>query len=234
MPINFTPTPIPQGQVQTGERKPIGVSADYKPHYEGQTQDPKQTKVRYWSGSEYDSVAGLSPEDRADLQLTLRDLGLIGPKTKIRLGLWDSTSASAFRQVLAWANTRGIGWRAALAEMQQSSSLGDLGGEGEAAPLPTNSLDIQAAARDTSRSVLGRGLTDAEKSRVEGAYHSMEAPYLQGTASQDAPGSAGAQEFLRQQVRAVDPVRADSRSAVKVAGVIAKMLGGGTSFGGDL
>lgn len=216
-------TPPPAALEEDDAPRPIGVGADYKPEFQGLTQDPAQTKVRYYGGDEREQVAGMSAEDRAELQLTLRDLGLIGPETRIRLGVWDDTSASAFRQVLAWANTRGIGWRAALVDMGNSAALGELGGSEREAPLPENSIDVQALGRESAREVLGRGLSDQEKAQFEQRFRSMEAPYLNDSATVKPPDP---EEWARQQARAIDPVRADSRSAVKVAGVISRMMGG--------
>lgn len=227
-------TAPPTAEAETNERTPIGVGSDYTPEFTGLTQDPAQTKVRYYSGHERTEVANLSPEDRAELQLTLRSLGLIGPKTKIQLGLWDDTSATAFRQVLGWANTKGIGWRAALADMEQTASLGSLGsvgGEEAAAALPANPLDVRALGRKAGTEVLGRGLTDAERATFEQKFRAMESGQIAGTAAFDAPDP---NVFAEEQVRALDPVKADSRSAVKVAGVISRMLGGESSFEGGI
>lgn len=207
---------------------PIGVGRDYVIEDSNTFGFAEDRKPRYFSGAQNTEVAGLSAEDRAELQLTLKELGLIGPKTRIRLGVWDSTSAEAFRQVLAWANTTGTTWRSALTDMMASGvAFGDLGGDGgDAGPLPTNSLDVQALGKETARDVQGRGLTAGEQAQFEQRFRSLEAPHLAGTAGQDAPGQAGIQEFATQQIRAIDPVRADSRSAVKVASVISRMLGG--------
>lgn len=222
----YKPTPLPAEEPTTSTRHPIGVGSDYKPEYHGQTIDPAKTKVRYFTGDERTLVASLSPEDRADLQLTLRSLGLLGSKAKIRLGMWDNKSASAFRQVLAWANANGTGWRAALSDMANSASFGEIGGSEKQAPLPTNSLDIAATGRKVGQEVLGHSLDPEQMRRFESDYRQMEGPYLSGSAGQDAPGSGGMQEWARDHVRALDPVKADSRSAVKVASVISQMLAG--------
>lgn len=212
-------TPPPAAVEDSASPSPIGVGRDYKPEFTGLTQDPAQTKVRYYGGDEREEIAGMSPEERAELQLTLRDLGLIGPETRIRLGVWDDTSASAFRQVLAWANTRGTGWRAALVDMGNSAALGELGGSGEQPKLPPNPLDLQAAARQAGREHLGGPLTAEQSAQLQSGLSAQ-------MMADNAPGAAGQQEYLRQKTRSLDPVRFDARNAVRVANVISNMLGG--------
>lgn len=210
--------PFPENDAPTTERGPIGVGPDYKPEYHGQTQDPAQTKVRYYSGAERELIAGMSREDIADLQLTLRDLGLIGPKTRIKLAVWDNTSAEAFRQVLAMANTNGVGWRAALAQLQADAEYGSIGDDADT-KLPPNPLDLQAAAREAGTRYLGGPLTAEQSSQLQTGLSSQ-------MMADNVPGAAGQQEYLRQKTRSFDPVRFDARSAVKVASVISRMLGG--------
>lgn len=224
--VGGAPPPL----VDTAQNRPIGVGADYEAQVGYWTPGGSGTygqKPRYYPGAEWGEVSGLSPEDRATLQLGLRDLGLIGPKARIVLGSWDNTSASAFRQVLAWANSQGVDWRSALDMMQtQAAAFGDLGGSAAPSRAATNPLDFQHLAKSESRDVLGRGLTPDELTKVTGKLQGAEAPYLAGDNPTSPPGSGAFQDIAQQQVRALDPVRADSRSAVKVASVIAQMLAG--------
>lgn len=212
--------PIEQDQDADTAVRPIGVGPDYV--YED--YDPfgfveRRVKPRYYTGDEYGLAGGLSREDRADIQLRLRDVGLIGPKTRIELATWDDTSAGAFRQVLKWANASGRTWREALEDMEMNArTFGSLGGADEER-LPPNPLDLQAAARTAGTQGLGRGLT-AEETSSFGAGLSSQ---MMGD---NPPGSAGQQEWAREKVRSFDPTRFDARSAVKVASVIEQMLAG--------
>lgn len=212
--------PPPLVPVQTASR-PIGVGSDYVAQL---GQSP--VKPRYFSGAENTEVAGLTVEDRAQLQVMLRDLGLIAPKAKIRLGVWDSTSSEAFRQVLAWANSTGKDWKDALTDMASGAS--SIGTEPAVAAVrqATNPLDFEALAKSKGTEVLGRRLTDAEKHKVGQKLAAKETAYLPSDNTVSAPGSGAFNDMAEEQVRALDPVRADSRGVVKVASVIARMLGG--------
>lgn len=200
----------------TVDKHPIGVSSEY---------NPPTGKAIYFPGAENELVGGMSGEDRADLQIRLKSLGLIAPKARIVLGSWDNPSANALRQVLTYANSRGLLWYQALAEMEGAAAANPVAGTVQTRAA-TNPLDFQALAEDSGHSELGRNLTAGEAQQVAGSLAGAEAPYLAGDNPTSPPGSAAFQDIAKQRVRALDPTRASSRDVVKVASVIQQMLAG--------
>lgn len=207
---------------------PIGVAPTYQAPANDIFGAPTGTVApRYFAGAQNTEVAGLSAEDRANLQITLKQLGLIGRSTPVTLGVWDSTSANAFKQVLAWANTTGTTWQQALADMQQSGAAFDANSAPAQVKEASNALDIKALGNQTALNYTGRGLTADQLTSFTSDFQSAEAPYLSSDASTSAPNAAGWEEWAKTKVRNFDPVNFDAHKVLAGVDVLAKMLGAG-------
>jgi hypothetical protein len=229
--VKAAPPVIPTDAAHT----PIGVAPNYTVTVPNPSQAPGFTgpaspgqmltvKPRYFSGAQNTEVAGLSPEDRAQLQVQMKQLGLIGKEQAITLGVWDSTSSNAFQQILAWANTTGSDWRGALADMQASATSFDQTAAVKQTSKASNPLDFAAAGDTIGRSVIGRELNDAESKKFIGQAQGQEAPYLTSDATTSAPGQAGFTDWAKDQIREIDPLKADARRKLRVAAAIQNML----------
>ncbi len=81
--------------------------------------------AQYNDGDEWAVVGSMPVEMRADVQQAMLDRGLFGAKKpNVALGSWDNESASAFKQVLAYANATGMDWQEALRDMPVVSADG--------------------------------------------------------------------------------------------------------------
>lgn len=145
----------------------------------------------YVSGSEFD-ITRLSVENIARLQARLSAAGLIGPSTKFRVGIADSTTISAYKRALETANRYGMSVVEAmdmLASTPQSSG-GDLsvGGDGKVKVAGPASLartttrtdrnvttftaaDAETAADDAYRQALGQEATPAQQKALRAALN---------------------------------------------------------------
>ena len=210
---------------------PIGVGPDYQapnpshqPGFIGPPSAGETIAPRYFSGDQNTEVVGLSPEDRADLQLQLKHLGLIGAKTKIVLGVWDATSAAAFKQVLAWANSTGADWKTALSDMTAAGGMFAADAPAQVKQA-TNPLDVQALGQQTGLNYLGQGLTSDQQTQFQSDYAAKQAPYLSSDATMSDPGAAGWQEWAKTKVRDFDPVNFDAHKVLAGVDVLSQMLG---------
>lgn len=183
---------------------------------------------------------GWSKEKISDTQRLLDKLGLYG-KDGTTLGEWSPQDQKVFGTVLAYANQSGLTWKETIAEWTMvglpRELKAQLAANTAAGPPPlsiklANPADLKAVFKAAARSILGNGNLDedtiarltaafqAEQTRAQTSeYNTVQA----GGASIDAPD---ADVFAEEQVRALDPIKADARGAVKVASVIQRMMEG--------
>lgn len=227
--------------VDTGPR-PIGVPRDYTttaPNRVGQTADALSrtttTPPRYWTGDEWTTPKGLASEDRAALQLLMKQIGLLAPNARIVLGGWDQTSASAFREVLAWANVNGVPWTTALEQLQQSSAQfpQDFSSQAPLVARVSDPNEIAQGLRDAFRERLGVGDIPEEKiAAMVKAFQgeqvaAQRAEYDAGNASGGTVVAAPSFEtFADMQAKAADPTAYDSRKVVGAADYLSRKLRG--------
>lgn len=183
---------------QQGAQKYIGVPDTYSvsanqtgrfgPLKTGYVLAKTPVPPRYVTGAEY-RPRFLAPERIAALQQTLARSGLIGPKQTYRIGVWDETSASAYRKVLAYANQGGIDEDTALTEIafnaqsgrgqlvQGDGSLvgagGDVGRAGRTQTL-TPAVTLEQQVQQSARARLGRKLRASEVKRFVSVYQGLE------------------------------------------------------------
>lgn len=241
-------TPLPDDDEEETDRDaPIGVGRDYtveRPTSRGgmsadaaEQYDPiTSVKPRYWKGDEWSTPRGLSSEDRAALQLLMKQLGFIDPKARIVLGEWDQKSATAFKNVLAWANVNGTDWTVALSAMAKSAEQYPPDIE-ERAPLVSrvsNPDELKAALRETLKAKLGTGdaVDEAGLDRMVAAYQQKEKAFQQQAYNADETGGTIVEPpsfdtFADVKAKAADPTAYDSRKVVEAAEVVKQMLAGG-------
>lgn len=169
------------------------------------------------------------PSDLSAFQRRMFVAGLYGNarENEIPWGTVDPLTDRAWRQLvdtaaLYYTAGKKITPQQVLDQMGVSPTAG---GGSQTSPA-TNPADLAALANQTSTNVLGRDLTSEEKTRVAGRLQAAEAPFLAANSSVERPGTAALTDVARQQVRAIDPIRADSRNVVHAASVLEQMLAG--------
>jgi hypothetical protein len=157
---------MPKGYVATtpGVGGPVSIrQAERGVQYGTQISPPK-----YKTGAEMEP-RGYSPEMIARLQQQLAAAGLIGPQTRFRLGVWDSASVNAYRNLLSYANQGGIGREDALQDLLANPSvkpgdmMGGVGGSVSAGPqfstrLNTYEASDPASVRQTAEAAFKQAL----------------------------------------------------------------------------
>jgi hypothetical protein len=116
---------------------------------------------RYMSGNEFD-IASFPPEQLARLQQQLATAGLIGPSTKVHVGVADDATINAFKSLLGFANVNGLEWPTALAKLVQnppqtgSSAASGIGGGGGNVIQQENPANEDDALRSAAQQLLGK------------------------------------------------------------------------------
>lgn len=172
----------------------------------------------------YGDIYGWSSDQVKAFQEQLIAAGIVTPD-QVRLGARDAATVGAWQNLadqaaIAYAGGNQRSPQSLLAEQQ---AAGPPAGQGRQA---TNPEDVKAAAEDAAKAVLGRTeLTVDEQAKVEAAWRAREAPFL-GTSTLAAPDAQANSKFFEDQVRQLDPMKADARKVVGAAGVLQKMLTG--------
>lgn len=158
---------MPKGYVPTsaGYGGPVSPGQAERLASGGRFREPQITPPRYKVGAEMEPRS-YSPEMIARLQQQLAAAGLIGPSTRYRLGVWDSTSISAYKQLLAFANQGGTSREDALQTLLTAPQLrGDgqgVGGSGGAevqqGRLNTYEASDPAGVRQTAEQAFKQAL----------------------------------------------------------------------------
>ena len=133
----------------------------------------------YMPGAE-DMPQNQSFEKLSQLQIALVNAGLLDPD-QMALGVWDSASRSAFRELLGEANRGRTSWENALGQRLSLAEQGLISGKGssgrEKPPLTitlTNEKDIRAGLEQAAPDMLGRRLHDDELQPFVQQYHDLE------------------------------------------------------------
>lgn len=209
---------IEQGPVAapTSTRSPLGVPKGFVAPVANPDQFgpgvPLNIPARYFEGDEW-TPSSLAPEKIAQLQAALARAGLIGPKDKYRLGVWDDTTRSAYRNALETANASGVDDQTAIAMYANSHTIAPDPSAGRA-PLVTrmpNPDDLRATFTSAARSLLGHRADDALIERMIAGY--QQASAQEQTAGYDLAGGTGGvvteaptpSAFAEQQLRAAAP-----------------------------
>ena len=242
MPYTPPPPPPPPTSGQS-TRKPLGVPEGYTVPSRGVVRadvfgvgvpvpGTVEAPPRYYSGHEF-APATFGPERIVQLQRALASAGLIGPKTEFRLGVWDATSASAYRRLLEFANTYGYDQGQALEVYAQAPEVnaGGLAGDGSGM-LPrarlSNPTDLAELVDVVAKAKIGRRVDDGFVQRFVAAYHRAEAEEAAGAASGGTYTAAPDPELLAGQMLEQEaPDAAFRQKAIGVFGELAGILTGG-------
>lgn len=167
------PTPFDAGPV--GQVNPITG---------GHVQSPQYTEAdKYGPAADLNSI----PQIQAELVAA----GLLSVKD-VRKGIWDSKSADAYGEVLAFANQQGLNASDALTLLTANPSIGGVKGAKAAPTISfTNPQDVQTGFQNVSQSLTGQ---EQNPSQFVGQYHGLEAAQAHGTGQDytQAPSITGA------------------------------------------
>lgn len=254
----------PVGAAAAGGPKPIGVPAGFtaqRPRNRTANvfgvdvplpgQELASVAPRYFDGSEWDP-ATIPPEDRAQLQLALREAGLFSKGQKFTLGVWDESTRGAYKRLLAFANGTGQTWNEALQEYGRTGGAGggsmidaDTGGPAglgsDRAPLvkrTTNPSELAATFEVIYRDRTGKKPSPGELSRMVNAYLSgesaqQEALYNAGAVGGSVSDVMDPKLFAQQQAEASDQAGAFRQDAIDTFRSLGNVLTGGGAFGGE-
>ena len=179
----------------------------------------------YVKGDEF-TPSTLAAEDRARIQLALREAGLYTKSERFQLGVWDSNTRNAYKRLLEYANGAGLKWQEALREYATAKEqMGDTVGEEGRAPLAvrvSNPADIRKAADAAARGAIGRRLRPEELNKLVAAYQQLETQeqtqaynLAETGGTMTAPPDPGV--FFENQAQAFDPQGADEMENVGIA-----------------
>ena len=217
--IESGPPPAAQPE-RGGERQPLGGMPEGPPRsrkwqggFRGFQDAPSvatgsrmTTSPRYWTDDEW-QPSRWSPERIATLQRDLASAGLIGKNDRITFGVWDPKSASAFRELLGYANSTGLPWENAL---DLYASTPEMDGGQERQPLMTrlsNPADLRSIFKEAATKYAGEA-PDDEVEKMVAAYQAQEASVQQtaygmqetgGTVTEQASPDAFAEDYLRRE-----------------------------------
>lgn len=175
---------MPKGYVPT---KPgVGGPVSIRQAERGVQYGTQITPPKYKVGAEMEPRS-YSPEMIARLQQQMAAAGLIGPSTRYRLGVWDSTSTNAYKQLLTHANRGGMSREDALTELltapQVKGEGGVMGGVGGGAAAPQGKLNtyeasdpagVRQTAEQAFRQALGRKPRKDELEKFTAAFLGRE------------------------------------------------------------
>ena len=197
---------VPKGY-QFPERRPrMPATFGLGPERMGPAFEP------YRKGDEF-GPSTLAVEDRAKLQLALREAGLYTKSERFQLGVWDANTRTAYKRLLEYANGAGLPWQQALNEYSAvKAQMGDTAGTARA-PLVTkvtSAADLRKVFDNTARSTIGRRLDASEIDRLIAAYQAEERREQTAAYNLDETGGAMTAApdptvFAAEQAQALDP-----------------------------
>lgn len=175
-----------------------------------------------------------------DFQERAFSAGLYGTSDRSRVRWGDPTDADTFNiwkdRVAAAAGFMNQGRKVTPWDALDLAGQGSTGvdADGERAPFSAqvaNPIDMRAALKRAATEVLGGAISDEQISAISDAFQQQQVGAQQSAYNtSEAGGTSTAApdfgNFAEEQVRALDPIKADSRSAVKVASVIQQMMEG--------
>lgn len=161
------------GVAGTTSRIQPGSQAATNAAQQGYTQ---QVPAQYREGDEYRIAGNLPPEQRAQIQQAMLDRGLFGSaKPRTALGGWDAESASAFKQLLAYANSTGQDYETALQNMPKLTDAQINGVSAKPVISLSHPDDLAAVFKNAASSLIGS--TNVPQSMIDGfvrSYQDME------------------------------------------------------------
>lgn len=247
------------GSSGTGERLPIGVPADFTALVPRDLSGMSATAAegwasqgaghgtmrevgpRYFDGDEW-KPATLSPTSIAELQQQMAQAGLIGSGQTFGPGAWDDVSRNAYKDLLAFANARGISAEAAILVYQSGQNVetdeqGNIvsSGVGEVPPLITRTTpasDLREVFRQAVIDTLGQGWDQSRIDQMIRAYNQVEISRQREQYEMELAGQSGNVEaipspeaFIIQQARKADPYGAQAEDVLDFTNEFAQAIG---------
>lgn len=216
-----------------GQQSPIGVPKGYTAQVPNPDQFgpgvPLPIPARYFDGDEW-QPATLAPEKIAALQRGLATAGLIGATQKFRLGLWDEVTRNAYRDLLAYANSRGTDDTTALHEYAAAPRPEGALPEPLVKKIP-NPADLRATFDTVAKATLGRQADSVDRDAMVAAYQAAVASAQQQAYDLDAAGGTieeppSAEVFAKEELRRRNPAEAGAHDVADQFGGFEQMLGG--------
>ncbi len=212
-PYGISAPPGTQATATTGTIHPYGVPDNYiAPALLAPTGTGSQFTQQYGPHNVYgtDSHTDLyMPGDEfapgsdlqaiPQIQAEMIAAGLIKP-SDVRVGVWDSASADAYKEVLTFANANGLNAQDALTILTSNPTLGGVkgskaGGSGSKAAVISyaNPADVQSGFRQVSQGLTGQ---EQDPAAFQDYYHGLEsqAGHQTGASYTQAPSVGGAAE----------------------------------------
>jgi hypothetical protein len=168
---------------------------------------------QYATGQE-NAVLGLSVENIARLQARLATAGLIGPKTKVRVGMADNATMSAYKALLTFANRYAISETDALAMLESNPVINGDGSASGASSAPTTSTS-------TNTSTTNLTSLDAEQianTAYQDALGANAAPKQQKALQAALQAYAGAHPNISKTTSTRDPTTGNTDSSTTSSG----------------
>lgn len=147
-------------------------------HNEFESQTFKQPP-RYWTGDEW-RPASWSPQEIAELQSALVQVGLIGSDENISLGVFDAATKNAYRKLLETANATGVTWSEALARYAQAPVAGE-----ELQVELTNPDDLRRIFKEAAFTHSATQFDPAEIDAMVASFHEKQREYQEAKARGD-------------------------------------------------
>lgn len=180
--------------------------------------------ARYFNGDEW-QPGSLSPNLVQSMQLALIRAGLIDSTKAVRLGVWDQTSANAYKRVLEIANGTGVDAKTALFQLMQNPEI-----QPQKAPLPTqvtSAEDLKKTFRSAFIDTLGQNPGEDRLSALATMYQQVEANSQQQLNEAQQTGAGGvfqappsADVFAADVARRDNPKQAMLHDVIKQGGPI--------------
>lgn len=160
----------------------------------GGSQATSYFGAQYHDGDEWAVIGNMPPELRSQVQQAMLDRGLFGSKKpNVALGSWDNESASAFKQVLAYANATGKDWQDALQSMpvlsddELAAADGTKGSKRQINQIKlSNPQDLAQVFKNAAADLLGSAPPQEEIDKFVRAYQNSEREEQQTAIAQQA------------------------------------------------
>lgn len=188
---------------------------------------------RYVQGDEM-KPAALPAEKIAALQSALVRAGLIGPKDKFRVGVWDATSAAAYKRALETANAAGIDDQTAIAQYANAPEVSAPDAVQPLVKKLPNPINLRATIDTVVKNTVGHGVDPMLTDRIMRAYQAEVGRDQQqeydvnnsptGGTSTDMPTAAN---FAEQQIRRAAPKEVALNDSLHAANLVMQLFSGG-------
>ncbi|MCP4227366.1 MAG: hypothetical protein GY773_28815 [Actinomycetia bacterium] len=190
----------------------------------------------YYAGDEF-LPAGWSPERVSDLQKQLAKAGWLNPDSVAEFGTFDSTTSSAFRNLLEQSNRSGKDWLTTLRSnmtttarrrLEASTAARQTGGGGRAPTIRlSNPDDLRATFRQVARAQTGGVFVEDDQiEAMVSAFQAQEASFQRaaiGGGTVTAPPRADT--FAATELEAINPGGATANRFAQMAGALEQIVG---------